>query len=95
MSVHHKISETVVPYVCSQRDCEHWALGDGSECPTEVMEVCEEHSKAAWEEWEGPVVAWEDCFLRPCTTCGEPYSEHWGSEHEWTPSADVEDRGQS
>ena len=82
---HHKISETVVPYVCSQRDCEHWADGDGSQCPTEIWDVCEECSRESREECEGPVTTWDECRLRPCTACGGVSLAHWDRDHEWTP----------
>ncbi len=73
MSVHHKVQMTVVPFECSERDCEHWSpLGSG-ECPESVWDVCEECTEASREYHEGPVVTWDECWLTtddPECECG-------------------------
>ena len=87
-SAHHKISETVVPFICSERDCEHHALGI-EPCPSSQMDICDECTRESWEEWEGPVTAWEDCRIRPCADCGGIYLAHWDRDHEWIPNRTI------
>lgn len=74
MIEHRKVEMTVVPYVCSERDCEHWSPAGSGNCPETVEAVCEECTRRCWEFHEGPVVPWDECWLTnpeedPCT-CG-------------------------
>lgn len=58
MSTHTRVTIETVAYECSQRDCGH----NVSPCPsTGPVVACRECTERSAEEYEGPVVDWDEC----------------------------------